>query len=358
VSTSSVPSPRRARNLRPRAPTELDDLPIDRGPGTLVARRYRLQALVGEGASSEVWSARDERSGGVVAIKLVAFQSVALAESRARFQREVHVATRLSGPGFVPLLDHGYLGVHGFLVMPLLSGETLEDRLRRAGRLSPDATLDLVSDLCAVLQVAHSAGVVHRDLKPANVFLPAPYGHALLLDFGVASSDQAHRFTQPGTLLGSAATMSPEQIRDGSRADERSDLWSLAVVVYRCLSGERPFLGDSVEVMLSILNEPPRRLPGATPELARFFQQALDKEPRRRFPTAAAFIDAFRKAARPSCSEDAVATLVPPPRVGCSEAPLDAAEGGPPPESLPATVRDGSLWQRFARVFRARKHPS
>jgi serine/threonine-protein kinase len=350
VSTSSIPSPRRARPDRARLTpsNEVDELPSDRGTGTRVARRYRLERLVGEGASSEVWAACDERSGELVAVKLVAFRSAALAESRARFEREVQVASRLTGPGFVPLRDHGFLGVHGFLVMPLLTGETLEERLRREGRLGPEATLDLMADLCAALQSAHAAGVVHRDLKPANVFLPVPHGarggHALLLDFGVAVSDQSERFTRPGTLLGSAATMSPEQIRNGRGADERSDLWSLAVIAYRCLSGERPFVGDSVEVMLSILNDPPRRLPGATPALARFFERALDKNPRARFPSAAVFGDALREALRPSAVPDSMPTLVPPP------------EQGQP--ALPPTLRGASVWERLAGVLRGQKLPS
>jgi eukaryotic-like serine/threonine-protein kinase len=302
---------------------------------------------VGEGASSEVWAARDHQSGRTIAVKLVAFQSAQLTESRARFEREVHVASRLVGPGFVPLLAHGFLGVHGFLVMPLLSGETLEDRLRREGRLGLEPTLEVMADLCAALETAHGAGVVHRDLKPANVFLPAPVGHALLLDFGVALSGESQRFTTPGTLLGSAATMSPEQIRNGRAADERSDLWSLAVVAYRCLSGERPFLGDSVEVMLSILNDPPRRLPGATPELARFFERALDKDPRARFPTAAVFAAALRRAARPTTAEDAAPTVIPPPPCLVSP-PLDA-------EPLPPTLREASLWERLARTWRGPK---
>jgi eukaryotic-like serine/threonine-protein kinase len=307
-------------------PVEVD-LPIDRGPGTLVARRYTLVARVGEGASSEVWSARDERSAGIVAVKLVAFHSAALVESRARFEREVHVATRLVGPGFVPLLDHGFLGVHGFLVMPLLEGETLEARLRREGRLGPGPTLDLLADLAAALEAAHRAGVVHRDLKPANIFLPrsddARGSHALLLDFGVAVSDHSQRFTEPGTLLGSAATMSPEQIRNGSAADERSDLWSLAVVVFRCLSGARPFDGDSVDVMLAILNQPPKPLPDATPELARFFERALDKNPSARFQTASQLHDALRAALRPRAGVDTAPTMV------------------PPPFDLPPTLREG-----------------
>jgi serine/threonine protein kinase len=269
---------------------------MSRQIGVVVARRYELQRKLGEGAMSEVWEACDLRKQRQVAIKLVAFQSSNVDDSRARFEREARVCQKLQGPGFVRVYDFGFLGAHGFLVMDLLQGETLEQKMKREGVISIEDATRLLREVGAALSQAHQAGIVHRDLKPANVFLRDSPAQALILDFGVAAvSDENQRLTRPGTLLGSAAYMSPEQIRNGRSVDERSDLWSLAVILFRALSGERPFSGDSAEVLVSILNDPPRSYvgPSGGPNLGAFFARALHKEPRGRFQTMAEFMSAF-----------------------------------------------------------------
>ena len=248
---------------------------------------------------SEVWEARDLRKERRVAIKLVAFQSTNIDDSCARFEREARVCQKLQGPGFVRVHDFGFLGAHGFMVMELLQGETLEQKMKLEGVISVEDATQLLREVGPALAQAHQAGVVHRDLKPANVFLQHQPAQALIVDFGVAAvSDENQRLTRPGTLLGSAAYMSPEQIRNGRSVDERSDLWSLAVILFRALSGERPFSGDSAEVLVSILNDPPRSYvgPSGGPNLGAFFAKALHKEAHLRFQTVAQFMSAFEDA--------------------------------------------------------------
>ena len=288
---------------------------------------------------SEVWEARDLRKERSVAIKLVAFQSFNIDDSCARFEREARVCQKLQGPGFVRVYDFGFLGAHGFMVMDLLQGETLEQKMKREGVISVEDATQLLREVGPALAQAHQAGIVHRDLKPANVFLQKAPAQALIVDFGVAAvSDENQRLTRPGTLLGSAAYMSPEQIRNGRSVDERSDLWSLAVILFRALSGERPFSGDSAEVLASILNDPPRSYvgPSGGPNLGAFFAKALHKEPHLRFQTVAQFMSAFEDGLSGEDGCSGRPTFIEP----LPAKPTDSATKAP---EVPATHRDPAI---------------
>jgi eukaryotic-like serine/threonine-protein kinase len=267
---------------------------------------------------AEVWSARDEVSGHAAAIKLINLDTEHAPHSRARFEREAELSSQLRGPNFVEVYGHGSVGGdagdRAFLAMELLDGESLAERLKRDGKMSRDEVLKLLKAVSAGLRVAHSLQVVHRDLKPANVYFarvaPGRSGvQALdgkrevvkLLDFGVAKDawDDA-RITQPGTLIGSAHYMSPEQVRSGRDVDVRADLWSLAVILFRALTGERPFSGSMGEVLAKIVHDPPKAASSFDSScrgaMDSFFERALQKDPAERFQTVDELLEAFTQA--------------------------------------------------------------
>ena len=233
-------------------PTELDvtrHLTASRlAPGDLLADRFRLERVVGEGGMGVVWAARDERAAGVeVALKIL--KEVTAAEKR-RFLREAEVMQSFDHPGILDVKEVVAVGEDILLVMDLLEGESLGARLGRVGRLEIGEAVTILMPLLDATIAAHARGVVHRDLKPENVFLCAD-GRVVLLDFGMAkltaSFDLAISgwMTESGLILGTPHYMAPEQIYGERDVDARADVWALGVVTYECLSGERPVSGKS-----------------------------------------------------------------------------------------------------------------
>ncbi len=289
--------------------------PDDLNSGDIVAARYRLEDVLGRGGMGEVWSAFDKKLGRRVAIKMITFTGRDRAE-RGRFEREASLTKQLRGPSFVEVFDHGFSDDQAYLVMELLDGETLQQRLQRVGKLSLDETVQLVRGVGVSLRLAHALQIVHRDLKPGNIFFARPTAAKSgvqtldgnreiikLFDFGIAKDTwDSSRLTNPGVMLGSAHYMSPEQIRSGRDVDSRSDLWSLAVILFRTLTGERPFAGAAPDALANILNEEPPRVTSIDKSLPRtmdaFFQRAFLKEPKRRFQTIDELAEAFAAAAR------------------------------------------------------------
>ncbi|MBK8939295.1 MAG: serine/threonine protein kinase [Polyangiaceae bacterium] len=282
--------------------------------GRVVAKRYALEERIGQGGMGEVWSVYDRRVGRRMALKLVDLVAADQPSAHARFIREATLARQLHGPAFAEVYDHGFVGDRAFMVMELLDGESLLERLRRVGRLTCPEALSLARGVADALRVAHALQIVHRDVKPSNVFfarekaassgvqaLAGPREIVKLLDFGVAKSawDDA-RLTRPDMLVGSAMYMSPEQIVSGRDVDTRADLWSLAVVLFRVVTGRRPFEGKGGEVLARIARDPalaPSALDATLPrQLDRFFERALAKDPRDRFPTVDELVSAFELA--------------------------------------------------------------
>lgn len=233
-------------------PTELDvtrHLTASRlSPGDRLADRFRLERVVGEGGMGVVWAARDERaSDAPVALKIL--KEVTQAEKR-RFLREAEVMQSFEHPGILDVREVVAVGEGVLLVMDLLEGESLGARLSRVGRLDVAGAVDILLPLTGATIAAHARGVVHRDLKPENVFLCAD-GRVVLLDFGMAkltaSFDLAMSgwMTESGLILGTPHYMAPEQIYGERDVDARADVWALGVVMYECLSGERPVSGKS-----------------------------------------------------------------------------------------------------------------
>ncbi len=226
-------------------------------PGNIIGGRYRLVRQLGVGAMGVVWAAVNELTSGEVALKLV-LQSTD--DLRRRLLREARVCGGLKHRNVIEVHDVGQTEEGDpFLVMQLLSGETLAEHLKRQRRLDPPVAAQIARDVARALAAAHAAGVIHRDLKPANIFLHHEAGvdgaTVKVLDFGVSKSLAMSDglVTIDGGAIGSPAYMSPEQARADRTLDYQTDIWSLGVVLFELLTGVRPFQGDSNQVIPRII---------------------------------------------------------------------------------------------------------
>lgn len=264
--------------------------------GSVIAGKYRLERLLSQGGMGAVWTARHLTLDVPVAVKLMAPAFAASAEGRARFEREAKASAHVKSPYVVQVHDYGLEGETPYIVMELLEGEDLDARLRREGRLTPAATLSVVTQVCKALRALHEKGIVHRDLKPANIFLTRQGGDELvkILDFGIAKATGpilAGDATKTGTLLGSPYYMSPEQVRRSKDVDWRSDLWSLGVIIFRCLTGRLPWEGEEIgDLFVEIATDPipiaSQIAPDLGPDVDRFIARALTRERDKRFQSA------------------------------------------------------------------------
>jgi serine/threonine-protein kinase len=272
--------------------------PTALAPGAVIGNRYELVSILDRGGVGTIWSARDSVGACDVALKVVASGD---ARIDGRFRREVAIGREIAGAHFVPLRDFGAEPQFAWFVMELLRGEDLATRLDRLGALPRDVVVRVARDLATALDAAHAAGLVHRDLKPKNIFmaLDASGQETLkVLDFGAAKQVfTASKLTATGVLLGSPHYMSPEQIESGSEVDHRTDLWSMAAILYRALVGRRPFDGELATLLVRVRTEeapPPSAIDSTLPgDVDGVFEQALAKDPCRRFRTAAALAQAF-----------------------------------------------------------------
>ncbi len=233
----------------------------ERSTSSPVAGRYRLSHKIGEGGMGSVWFAHDLLLDATCAVKLIDKDKAADAEILTRFAREAKASAQLRSPHVVNVFDYGEWEGSHYIAMEYLEGEDLATRLSRLGRLEPEPTYRIVAHVARALMSAHSLGIVHRDLKPENIFLVQRYDEeiAKVLDFGIAQNQAyslENRATREGTFLGTPCYMSPEQVR-GKPVDHRSDIWSLGVIVFQCLTGRLPFESDALgELMGMILYEP------------------------------------------------------------------------------------------------------
>lgn len=266
--------------------------------GTL-ADRYRIERQIGHGGMATVYLATDLVSGTQVAIKAPHAELVAQLGAE-RFAREVRISVQLQHESIVPVLDSGVAEGVPFYVMPFIDGETLEQRLERSGPLPVPIAIEIACEIAEGLTYAHDLGFVHRDVKPSNVLLSG--GRALLADFGIAravESGGGTQLTETGFALGTADYMSPEQASGDATLDGRSDVYSLACVLYEMLAGAPPFTGPTTRsVMARHLMDPVpslRTVRDTVPmKLEQVVMQALAKAPVDRFESAAAFRDALR----------------------------------------------------------------
>ena len=254
--------------------------------GDVLAARFELIEPIAKGGISVLWSARDLRTGDVVAVKIV---EDAPREAIERFGREVKVLAKLSHPHIVRYLAHGSIGVGSvFLAMEHLEGETLARRIKR-GTLGVDDTLAMALRIAEALGEAHRNDVVHRDLKPSNIFLVAgSVTLPVLLDFGVARLVVDASLTPTGQALGTPVYMAPEQAKGGGQHGPAADVYGLGAVMFKCLTGQPLFEAMNVMALLAkVLLEPAPTLrevrPDLPAELDRLVSRMLAKEPEERF---------------------------------------------------------------------------
>ncbi len=267
-------------------------------PGLLVTESIELRSLMGQGGMGQVWSAFHLTLQRDVAVK---FLCGPLAENPAALQRfslEAQTIGRLQCPYVPQVFDFGTMPDGApFIVMERLEGIDLQSHLEKEGAFSLGQTERLVSQMCSVLSLAHGLGLIHRDIKPDNIVLTGGDGGAFtakLLDFGIVKAlhGESGDVTRTGTTIGTPSYMSPEQLMGERAVDGRSDLWSLAVVAYSCLTGELPFAGETFgAVCLSIHNgtviDPSAHRPGLPAPLDAWFRKALNPAREERFASAA-----------------------------------------------------------------------
>jgi eukaryotic-like serine/threonine-protein kinase len=271
------------------------------GPAALGPEgRYRLVRRIATGGMGEVWEADDTVLGRRVALKVLVEELAADKRATRRFVREARATARLTHPNVARVYDFGRDGEAPFLVMELLQGETLADRLAD-GPLPPAEAARIAASVADALDAAHQLGIVHRDVKPANVML-TPAGDVKVMDFGIAAAaDETHSTTGSG-LYATVAYVSPERAA-GEPATPASDVYSLGAVLYELLCGRPPFTGSTPALVARAhLHDPPppvRQLaPWVPPRLAEAAEAALAKDPARRPSSAAAFAAWLRSAAR------------------------------------------------------------
>lgn len=253
--------------------------------------RYEVLGELGQGAMGVVYKARDPLIDRVVAIKTINL-SLALDEKEeyeGRFYQEAKAAGRLNHPNIVTIYDVGRSGDVAYIAMEFLEGRELRDIMNERGVLPVDQVLDVVAQIALGLAYAHEHGIVHRDVKPSNIMLVRD-GHAKITDFGIARMASSAVRTQTGMVLGSPKYMSPEQVM-GKDIDQRSDIFSLGVMLYEMLTGQAPFDGENVNAImyqtLNVVPVPPSTQNPDIPEMVNFIvAKALSKGVEDRYQNA------------------------------------------------------------------------
>lgn len=253
---------------------------------TIAGGRYRVERVLGDGAMAKVLLAHDAELGREVAVKLLDEGLAADPSFRARFAREARVAAGLSHPNVVAVFDVGEAEGRPFIVMELVPGQTLEERLRGEGALRAVDVLTIARQVCAGLEHAHSNGLVHRDLKPGNL-IERDDGTVKIADFGIARAVEGTELTEAGTIIGTAAYLAPEQAEAGT-ITPATDLFALGVVLYELLTGRQPWKVDSLAALAGRREVRPPELPADTPPgLRTAIERCLQPDPEDR-PSSAA----------------------------------------------------------------------
>jgi serine/threonine-protein kinase len=277
---------------RPRVPERHASLQ----PGQRVAGRFVIERALGAGGMGEVYLARDETLGEVVALKTIA-TALVTPSALDRFRREAQAARRITHPNVVRIHDIGQDGDLAFISMEYIEGVTLGRRIELDAPLPLAEIKRIALELCAGVQAAHAAGVVHRDLKPYNVLLDRA-GHARIIDFGLARLEAAGSLTATGAVMGTPEYMAPEQVL-GKAVDVRTDVYAIGCVLYHAIAGQPPFIRDSaVALGIAHCTEAPPPLSGmradVNPGWEALVMRALEKDPGQRFESAEALGQALQ----------------------------------------------------------------
>jgi tetratricopeptide (TPR) repeat protein/predicted Ser/Thr protein kinase len=267
--------------------------------GRLLADRYRIVELVGEGGMGMVYRALDEQLGLTVAVKVLRPELSSDERVVERFRRELVLARQVTHRNAVRIHDIGHDDDLLFLTMDFVEGESLQALLRDNGRLEPEHAVDIARQLALALEVAHEAGVVHRDLKPGNVLIQ-PAGRVCVSDFGVACSAGSHDLTRAGMVIGTPAYLSPEQAH-GAALDGRSDLYALGLLLFEMLTGRLPSsrAGATREQRGGPAPDPRKLRPDLPRQLAWVVRRLLQTDPARRFQNAREVVEALDGKLRP-----------------------------------------------------------
>lgn len=281
----------------PTNPMESCPSPLPR-PGDVIADRYEIDLLIGEGGMGAVYSATNVATGTRVAVKWMHPRQAGDPDAIARFQREAKAAGRISHPNVVSVLDFGQDSGSWFMVMELLDGEPLSSVIEGSMLIPVADAVDMVLTALRGLAAAHAEGVVHRDLKPENIFLcrgeHGGFAQTKVLDFGVSkllSSDPAElRLTQTGAVVGTPYYMSPEQVRGVKDLDERVDVYAMSVILYELLSGRPPFVADTytalaVEIATGVAPNLCEVRPDVPADLADVIAMGMARSRKKRFPS-------------------------------------------------------------------------
>ncbi|MBN2193661.1 MAG: serine/threonine protein kinase [Polyangiaceae bacterium] len=318
-------------------------------PGYILSKKYRLVRRLGAGGMGEVWEAHHERTHGEVAIKILLHSLAGNAEARLRFVREARATSHIHHPAIIRVFDAATApDGRPYLVMELLRGESLAERLARERRMSPVEACAMFAEVARALAAAHACGICHRDLSTANVFLvktsdggpPRPK----ILDFGVSKitepSSALHPVTLTGSLLGSPAYMSPEQAAGAENVDARSDVWSLGVLLYQSLTGTLPFHERTQNAtLLAVLSRPhipvSEVVPGLDRALADTVEGCLVKDVAHRFSSAVEVAQRLERVGQRIAAPAARALMAPRRRVTDRfQSRAEAAAGGGIPRAI------------------------
>jgi serine/threonine-protein kinase len=262
--------------------------------GTVLSGRYRLEAKLGSGGMSTVYLARDQTLDRQVAVKVMHREMSEQADQLERFRQEARAVAKLSHPNVVSVIDAGEDGGHPYIVFEYVEGETLKQRISRDGALEPQEAIAYAIEIARGLSVAHARRLVHRDIKPQNILIDAE-GRAKLTDFGISRQLEQDGMTATGRVLGTTDYVAPEQAM-GRPVDQRSDLYSLGVVLYEMLVGQVPFAADSqVGVAMKHVNEElpdvQRRRPELSAAVALVVERSTAKDPAERYQQVSEMVD-------------------------------------------------------------------
>jgi eukaryotic-like serine/threonine-protein kinase len=277
---------------------------VELAAGQLITPSIRLDRVFGRGGMGSLWMAYHLRLKVQVVVKFIANELAGNPDAIARFEREAAATMAAKGAYVVQILDYGLTEQKvPFIAMEYLEGEDLAAKIAREVRIAPREFAEILRQACKGLTRAHAQGIIHRDIKPENIFLTYVDGELAVkvLDFGIAKADSAafgFEATSTGVFLGTVYYMSPEQAMGAKNVDHRTDLWSLGVVAYYALTGERPFDADAIGALVTrILGEPiappSRHLPALGSAIDRWMSKALARDARQRFGAAKDMATAF-----------------------------------------------------------------
>jgi serine/threonine-protein kinase len=273
--------------------------------GQVLAGKYRLVALLGQGGMGSVWRAEHVELGTPTAIKLIDSSIATTSEGLTRFRREAQAAAALRSANIVQIFDFGIDNGTPYIAMELLVGQSLAGLLERERCLTPERTVELLGVAAKAIGYAHSLGYVHRDLKPDNIFLADEAGETIvkLLDFGIAkvvsANEPAGSMTRTGAMMGTPYYMSPEQASGKRTVDHRADIWAFGVIAFECLTGKRPFDSETLGgLVLAICIEPsprPSSVASVPAGFDQWFDRAAHRDPEQRFASMSDAMAALRQ---------------------------------------------------------------